>query len=238
MKNYLLSYLNKRMEEEQEKTPFVRPAGPVITISREVGCGGLRISHHLAAKLNKHGYGKKWQVISKEVLSESAHELQVTPEKVERLMKLNQHFTFDEILTAFSDKYYKSNRVIMKTVREVIRNFAVDGCCIILGRGGHIIAGDIKNALHVRLIAPVEWRVDRISASRGLSSSDALQYVRETDLERDNLHKYFLKEKGAEENYDVVIDVSRFSEGMVVQLISYAFECKGIPGNMENTHLH
>lgn len=233
MKNSLLSYLNKRMEEaEKEKAPFVKPAGPVITISREVGCGGLRISHQLAVELNKQVYCKKWQVVSKEILSESAHELQVAPEKVERLMKLDQHFTFDEILSAFTDKYYKSNRVIMKTVREVIRNFAVDGCCIILGRGGHIIAGDIKNALHVRLVAPIPWRVDRISAIRELSATEALQYIKETDQERDHLHKHFLKGKTAEENYDLTIDVSRFPDGMVVPLILHAFACKGIPSQL------
>ncbi len=236
MKNNLLSYLNKRMEEaEKEQTPFVKPAGPVITISREVGCGGLQISRQLAEELNKYAYCGKWQVVSKEILSESAQGLQVAPEKVERLMKLDQHFAFDEILAAFTDKYYKSNRVIMKTVREVIRNFAVDGCCIILGRGGHIIAGDIKNALHIRLIAPLDWRVNRISESRGLPHAEALQYVKETDQERDLLHKYFLKDKTAEENYDLVVDVSRFSKSMVVRLISYAFQCKCVPDNPNKT---
>lgn len=232
MKNYLINYLNKRMDELKEKNPFTKPTGPVITISREVGCGGLQISHQLAAELNKTVYCKKWQVISKEVLSESAHELQVAPEKVKRLMK-SERFTFEDILAAFNDKYYKSNRVIMKTVREVIRNFAEDGCCIILGRGGHIIAGDLKNALHVRLIAPFDWRVSQLTARKELSDAEAFQYIKDTDAERDNLHKYFLKDKNAEENYDLVIDVSRFPPGMVARLISHAFECKGIPENMK-----
>ncbi|MEL7587768.1 MAG: cytidylate kinase-like family protein [Prolixibacteraceae bacterium] len=230
MKNYLLSYLNKRMVEEQkEKVPFTKQAGPVITISREVGCGGLQLCHQLEAELNKSVYCKKWQVISKEVLSESAHELKVAPEKVERLLKLNQHFAFDEILSAFTDKYYKSNRVIMKTVREVIRNFAVDGCCIILGRAGHIIAGDIKNSLHIRLVAPIDWRVSRLAVRKGFSQADALQYIRETDQERENLHRYFLKEKESEANYDLIIDVSGFTQEKVVSIILHAFECKNIP---------
>ena len=234
MKNYLVDYLNNRMaEEEKEKAPFVKSPGPVITISRQVGCGGLHISHQLAAEMNKSVVCKKWQVISKEVLSESAEELKVAPEKVERLLKFNEHFTFDEILSAFTDKYYKSNRVILKTVREVIRNFAVDGCCIILGRAGHIISADIKNALHIRLIAPVEWRVKRISASKGMSEADALLYIKGTDLERENLHKYFLKDKNVAETYDVVIDVSQFSADKVARLIAHAFECKGIDENMK-----
>ncbi|MGV8092632.1 MAG: AAA family ATPase [Mangrovibacterium sp.] len=227
MKNYLVNYLNKRMEEDGQ-TPYVKTPGPVITISREVGCGGLQVSHLLAAEMNKIVYCKRWQVISKEILNESAQELQVAPEKVERLLKLNEHFTFDEILSAFTDKYYKSNRVILNTVREVIHNFAIEGYCIILGRASHIIASDIRNALHIRLVAPTDWRVSRISASKGFSRAEALQYIKETDIERDNLRKCFLKDKNAEDNYDLVIDVSRFSEDMVVRLIAQAFELRGI----------
>jgi cytidylate kinase len=118
--------------------------------------------------------------------------------------------------------------VILKTVGEVIRNFAEDGCCIILGRAGHILAADIVHALHIRLIAPVEWRTERLSGIRGFSHEQALQYIRETDLERENLHKYFRTPKCTGENYDLVIDVSRFSPEKVVSLISFAFACKGI----------
>ncbi|MGD9556080.1 MAG: AAA family ATPase [Mangrovibacterium sp.] len=229
MKNYLLSYLNKRMEEEEnEKVPYVKPPGPVITISRQVGCGGLQISKLLEDEMNKQHHGEKWKVISKEILSESAQELKIAPEKVERLLKLDKHFAFDEILSAFTDKYYKSNRVILKTVGEVIRNFAEDGCCIILGRAGHILAADIVHALHIRLVAPVEWRTERLSGIRGFSHEQALQYIRETDLERENLHKYFRTPKCTGENYDLVIDVSRFSTEKVVSLISFAFASKGI----------
>ena len=236
MKNYLVTYLNNRMVEEgKEKASYVKPPGPVVTISRQVGCGGLQISHQLAAELDKSVVCKKWQVLSKEILNESAQELKVAPEKVERLLKLNEHFAFDEILSAFTDKYYKSNRVILKTVRKVIRNSAVDGCCIILGRAGNIIAGDIKNALHIRLVAPIDWRVDRLCVLKGLPRAEMLQYVKDTDMERDNLHKHFLKEKNAKENYDLVIDVSRFSADMVVKLIAYAFECKGIAEDMKKS---
>lgn len=223
------------IEEEKKKTPYIKTPGPVITISRQTGCGGLQISHQLASELNKAVVYKTWQVMSKEVLNESAQELKLAPEKVERLLKVNEHFAFEEILSAFTDKYYKSNRAILKTVREVIRNFAVEGYCIILGRGGNIIAGDIKNALHIRLVAPIDWRVNRLCSIRGLPRAETLQYVKDTDMEREHLHKCFLNEKNTDENYDLVIDVSRFSTNMVVKLIVHAFECKEIAENMKKS---
>ena len=230
MENNLFDYLKKRLDESHKKQESeIKIEGPVITISREVGCGGLSISRKLAEELNKTVLCKRWEVVSKEILKESANELKVVPEKVMRLFRAEGHFTFDEILAAFTDKYYKSNRVILKTVREVIRNMAIDGCCIILGRGGHIIASDLTNALHIRMIAPLEWRINKIAERKGISESEAAKYIRVTEEERDLYRKYFIKDKHAVEDIDLVIDVSRFSADSVVKLIIAAFELKGIP---------
>ena len=234
MDNTLLNYMNKRFNElEKKQVRGEKEAGPVITISRDVGCGGLKISKALAEELNKCVFCKQWQVVSKEVLNESAQELKIAPEKVSRLLTSNEHFTFEEILSAFTDKYYKSNKVILKTVKDVIRNFAIDGCCIILGRAGHIIAADVENAVHIRLTAPLAWRVESISASRNLSKADALKYIQETGKERDLFRNYFVKGKGQEDNFDLVINVSRFTTGQVVNLIKTAFDIKGITEKMK-----
>ena len=234
MENTLLNYMNRRFGGEGKRlVQGVKPAGPVITISREVGCGGYKLGLLLAAELNREIFCKQWQVISKEVLSASAHELKVTPEKVNRLFASNEHFTFDEILGAFTEKYYKSSRVISKTVREVIRNFAIDGCCIIVGRAAHLMAADIENALHVRLFAPLEWRIEAISASKNMDQETALKYIRETEKEREIFRQHFFKSKNEQERFDLMLDVSRFEPFKLVAIIMTAFEMRGIPERMK-----
>ena len=236
MENTLLNYMNRRFGEEgKRRAQHFKMAGPVITISREVGCGGMKLSQKLAEELNKSVFCKQWQVISKEVLNASASELKVKPEKVDRIFSSQEHFTFDEILSAFSDKYYKSNKVITRTVSEVIHNFATDGCCIIVGRAGHLIAKDIDHALHVRLIAPIKWRVESISARKNLSKSEALKYINETEKEREVFRDHFRKSKTEPENFDIIIDISRFELNKLVKIILTAFEMKGIPDQMRKT---
>jgi cytidylate kinase len=226
--------MNKRLGEEVKKTALdYQHSGPVITISREVGCGGILLSQNLAGELNKSLFCRQWQVISKEVLSQSAKELSVKQTKVDRLFSTTRHFTFDEILSAFSEKYYKSNRVIMKTVREVIYNFASDGCCIIVGRAGHLIASDIEDALHVRLVAPIEWRVNSIAARKQLNKADALKHINEIEKERIVFRDYFRKNRDEEERFDLTVDVSRFETSQLVKLILNAFELRGIPERMK-----
>ncbi len=232
MENTLLNYMNRRLGEEKRTLRFKMP-GPVITISREVGCGGIKLGQELAKVLDKIVLCKQWQVISKEVLSASARELKVKPEKVDRIFSTHEHFTFDEILSAFSEKYYKSNRVITKTVREVIYNFANDGCCIIVGRAGHLIANDIENALHVRLVAPIQWRVESLSARKNMNKTETLKYINETEKERQVFRDHYRKNKEVAESFDITIDVSRFEEDKLAQIILTAFEMRGIPERMK-----
>lgn len=234
MKNSLLSYMNKRLGETDQASPREKNIqGPVITISREVGCGGIKLGHLMIDELNKCVLCKQWQVISKEVLNESANELKIKPEKIDRLFATHEHFTFDEVLAAFSDKYYKSSRTIVKTVREVIRNFAIDGCCIIVGRAGHLIAADVKNALHVRLVAPLDWRIRAIASRKNIPASEALKYIERTEAERTVFRDHFKKDKKQEERFDLVVDVSAFKEDKLARLILSAFEMKGIPEQLK-----
>ena len=122
------------------------PPGPIISISREVGCNGVKLANKLATSLNKNNMERDWKVLSKEVFHESAKELDLEPEKVRRILKQDKYI-FNDILNAFGTRRFKSEKKVVKTVTEVIRTFAFDGFCIIVGRAGHFIARDIKLSL-------------------------------------------------------------------------------------------
>lgn len=229
MENSLLNYMNKRFGDIHHKNRQETPvAGPVITISRQVGCGGIATAKKLAEALNEFIICKKWEVISKEVLHQSAQELQLDPRKINRLFTPNDRSSFDEILEAFNAKMYKSDRIILKTVKDVIKGFAVEGCCIIIGRAAHIIARDIEHSLHVRLEAPLDWRVSQIASKMQLTPAEALKYIQETEKKRDAFRKHYLDKKHPEEVFDLIINVSKFNTDAVIQIIKSAVELKGI----------
>lgn len=229
MENSLLNYMNRRFGEVAGQSRHSRQSpGPVITISREAGCGGLKIARKLSKTLNEFATFKKWQVISKEVLQKSAEELKLAPQKVNRIFTPNERFTFDELLEAFNAKSYKSDRVILKAVREVIREFAIDGHCIIVGRAGHIIAGDIERSLHIRLEAPLNWRIEKIAAKQKIAKEEARAYIHETEKKRETFRKYYLDKKNPDEHFDLGINVSRFRADQIIQLIKTSVELKGI----------
>lgn len=229
MSNALTGYLNKRIKEENsiEKDNWVT-AGPVITISREVGCTGLKLAKIIANRLNNKKHLSEWRVLSKEIFHQSAVELNMHPEHVRRIFKQSEKYAFDEIIKAFSNKNYKSERKIIKTVIDAVRSFAIDGYSIIVGRAGHIIASDIKNALHIRLTAPLEYRIKMIQVNDNLNREEAIQFINKVEKERIAFRKAINEEKLREELFDLTINRANFTNDDIVDIIELAMEKKGI----------
>lgn len=229
MNNTLMVYLNKRLHQNDTRLrDHDSQPGPVICISREVGCGGVNIANLLAAELDKHGICKKWRVISKEILQDSAHELDMDPNKLKNYLKEGERGVFDDILAAFSEKRFKSDRKINKTLIDLIKSFATDGHCIIVGRAGHIIAKDIDRSLLVKLTAPIEWRVKQIMDKNNLNLRQALEFIEKTEIERENFRKHIAGDDSKADEFDLIINVARMNMKSVIDLISFATQAKGM----------
>lgn len=234
MNNALMGYLNQRLQKESSfDTERWSAAGPIITISREVGCNGLVIANSIAQRLNEKRYHARWQVLSKEIFYRSAIELKMDPEQVRRIFKQSDKYTFDEILKAFGNKSYKSEQKIINTVIDAIRNLSIEGFAIIVGRAGHIIANDIKNALHIRLTAPLEYRIKNIQINNDLNKEEAMNFINRVENERIAFRKAIKEESLREELFDLTLNRASFTDVEIVDVICYAIELKGILQNVK-----
>lgn len=214
MENILISYMNSRLLGKDFQQPC-RKRGPVITISRETGCPGDSVAANLERELNKLNFcdGKgHWKTISREILEESAKELNLHPDKIRYVFESGHKSTMDEIVGALSSRYYKSDRIIRKTIADVILSIANRGFMIVLGRGGVSLLQESASALHVRLYAPMEWRVGRIMELKNLSKKEAEAYIKDSDLKREELIRTFIKGSKKTVAFDLSIDCSRISE--------------------------
>ena len=192
MKIDLSKYLTQRYIESLEKQKF---EGPVITISRECGCPGTKVAAGLVSRLNQVKSTKvqdfPWRWINKEILSESAKELELDPADIEYIFKFEKKNFFDDILSSQSKKYYKSDRRIRNTVARVVRSIAAEGNVVIIGRGGVAITREMENSLHVMLGAPLSWRITRNAERLGMSEKNAKQHTVETDRKRKEFRDQF-----------------------------------------------
>lgn len=228
MNNTLMVYLSKRLHQNNNYKAETHQPGPVICISREVGCGGVNIARLLAIEMDKQGSCKKWKVLSKEIIEESARELKMDPNKLRRYLKEGDRGIFDEILSAFSEKQFKSERKINKTLIDLISSFANDGHCIIVGRAGHIIARDVKKSLFIKLIAPYDMRVKQIMEKNDLNMREAIDFIEKTEKERQNFIKHVAGENNADVEFDLVINLAKMNITELIGLIKYIAQNKGL----------
>ena len=229
MTNILLKYLEDRHKFNIPKENVKSP-GPVITISRYFGCPANLTASDLADALTEMDTKSHvpWKVINKEILEQAAQELGLTPEKIEFVFNFEKRSTADEILEALSSKYYKSERKIKGTIREVIRTLGEGGNVIIVGRAGVAILRDIPNSLHVKLIAPLEYRVNIVSNRHQISKNEAKKLIMEMDNKRSQLRAEYFGKKMELTDYDLIFNCETMKTDEIVKIVSSVAKIRGL----------
>lgn len=188
----------------------------IITISREMGSGGIPISHKAAEKL---GY----TLIDGESIREVAASYGLTPEAVEKA---------DEKPPAFVDKMDAQTEIDFHRVELIILDCALKGNVIIYGRGGQDLLQGIDSVLRVRIVAPFEERVERWAEREWLDPDLARVLVRKSDQQRAGFIKYYFDRDWENPlHYDLLINTSRLSNDTAVKLICEGIKDKNLAEN-------
>lgn len=115
-------------------------------------------------------------------------------------------------------------------VEMVIRNLALEGNVVIMGRGGQVLLRDAPCALHVPIIAPFERRVFTLVEREGIEERDAWARLRASDRARmDYLRRYHGVDWLDPRLYDVAINPFKISSPMAAELIVQTF--RQLPGH-------
>ena len=221
----LMTYFDQRFSKAIKK-PVKKEPGPFVTISRETGCNATAIAEGLVKALNQ--YGKKWQYVNKEILQESANRLNLNESKIEFVLESDARTHLDEILEALSSRYYKNDKMVRKTISEVLRHFAREGNIVIVGRAGVATTRDIPNGLHVRLVAPYPWRVNALKKRKAFENVDVEAFIKEHDERKKRFLKKVSGQKFSEIYFDLTINRETFTSQQVIDLIVEAMKLKKI----------
>jgi cytidylate kinase len=213
MENLLLKYFEARIKDVN----LNKEAGPVITISREYGCPSKILAGILVEKLNLIDQGppsdrNRWRWIGRELLEEAANDLKVDPRHIGHIFDYHERSIIDDILAATKkDGSYKSDHAIKKSVGKVIRVIGERGHVVIVGRAGVVLNREIKKSFHIRLMAPLDWRVERIMQTYKLKREEALDLIATKDANRKRFLEYYLGQKFQLQIFDMVYNCAYMS---------------------------
>lgn len=145
----------------------------VITISRQFGSGGEEVAREVA---EKRGY----LLVNKSTIASKLQEFGITEPDLaqfdEKEIKPEDESSREEL----EEKY----RRYVEMLHELLYDLAIRENLVILGRGGHILFKDFPPALHVKVIAPLKDRVQRVQRLYNLDEAAAARLVSEQEQDR------------------------------------------------------
>ena len=132
-----------------------------MTLSRQTGAGAMGIAGELAEFLQTRTPApSQWMVFDKN-LAEKVLEEHKLPKEIASFMPEDRvsaiHDAVEEMLGL-----HPSSRTLLHLTTETILHLAELGHVILLGRAANFITRRMKNVFHVRLIAPLEKRLEQV----------------------------------------------------------------------------
>lgn len=179
----------------------------IVTISRQVGSLGFEVASAAAQEL---GYRLVWrEAINQAARRAGAPEMALA--------------AIDDLRLLGLDPSPQARRAYHHAVRQVMEELARDGNVVILGRAGQAILSGVKNALHVRVVAPTRLRIERVARRHRVSIEAARAQVEAGDRYRhDYLKRFYHVRADDPELYDLIINTENYSPGQAAHLISEA----------------
>ncbi len=217
-KRYIESHSAKTSDTEKKKEIF-----PCITISRQTGAGSFEVSERLINILDSKSKEseQKWTYFNKELIQKVIED--------HNLPKIVSDYIAESKYSHINDAVYEllgvkpSDWTLIQTTTETVLQIGRMGKVIIVGRGGNIITSKLPNSFHIRLVAPLEKRIEHVKQVFGFNRDKAVEYINKEDKSRKQyLKSYFFHDADDETLYHLVINTGLLSYDQAAQIIASA----------------
>jgi cytidylate kinase len=210
----------------------------VITLARQVGSGGQTVATALSQRLGLRVIGRK------ELSEEATKQGLSLPESFVRFASedtssagLNHYLSYGELEfdlalrggtllteshpdTGFLTEISTHSRDILLSLQVLIYELAAHVNLLFVGAGAQILLAEIPQVLRVKIIAPVETRIERMTSAYSLSMEEARAAVLAGDQEQVDYNRVVFGEDWHNpELWDIVINSDLLSVEQIVDLI-------------------
>jgi len=192
--------------------------GPYLLISREKGAGGSAVGQLAGKRLG-------WQVFNNEIVDAIAQKAKVRRELIESLDERDRA-TIRDAVARFLHPEPLGPPGYLANLQEVLLTLGHQGDVVIVGRGAEYVLPS-QFGLRVRLVAPFEERVRRISGRENLNLKAARVEVEKSDAERTRLaRRQFGKNAADPLNHDLTINTDELTVEAATEVVTCALQQK------------
>jgi len=170
---------------------------PIVTISRQVGSWGDEIASVVARRLGYPLIGREqFQKLAENGDPEFKKAFSV-PEETGEPASLEQVFFQNPAYTALFE--------------SITYELASAGNAVIVGRGAQVVLRETFGVFKARIVAPLDVRVKRIMAQKGVSLEEASDFVSRYDHQRRTLIQVIYRKDLTDWYlYDLILNTSAF----------------------------
>jgi cytidylate kinase len=184
----------------------------LITVSRQYGAGGSEVAARVARTLG-------WRVVDNELVDRVAARAGLAPEDVaqreervstfiERLARTLVAAT-PELVVPPEAGGTASEPDLVRITERVVEEVAAEGRVVLVGRAAPAVLARERDAIHVKVVAPRDWRVRVIAQRLGLPQEEAATLTDETDRNRSRYHRQHYQRDWADPaNYHLVLNTA------------------------------
>jgi hypothetical protein len=198
-----------------------RPQRVFVTVSRQPGAGAISFSHRLAERLNRDGQGD-WSAWDRELVAKVSAEQGIAEEIIEMIPN-RHHNWLDDLLQGVGISPNPPDVIetrAYKQVAKVIRALAAAGHAIIVGQGGTFITEQMPGAIHVRLVAPLEYRIKCTAEQDKISLHEAAAQIVDIDQRRTEFYRRYWPGKViAPETFTLTLNSAQLSLDELVDCV-------------------
>jgi len=216
--NTQVRYWNQQ-KEEVEKIGQEAKDVPFVTISREYGAGGYEVAEKLVEMINKE-YNPEfsWAAYDKDLLNKLSEDMGLSKPLSDTLTH-DARRKVTEFFQTFFSKFPPQVAVLQKLVGN-IKTLLSNGNVVIVGRAGRKIAKDMSGGFHVRIVAPMSWRIERVAKILDVDKKKAEQLIKEKTKLRESFVKEFLNFDNTDpHNYHIVINMEEITAEEAAKMI-------------------
>lgn len=194
-----------------------------VTISRQAGCGAVIVAEKLAKYLEQNSPQESatWTVFDRELMEKvlADHNL---PKYLAQFLPEDRASQIEDTLADIFGVHPPTHTVVQQTAETLLQLVEL-GNAILIGRAGNIVTAKLPNVLHVRLVAPLEDRIERISRDDRKSPAEARRFCLEEEQARARYVKtYFRADINDALLYHLIINTSRVGCDNAARLIGDA----------------
>ena len=212
----------KRYIEQHSSESFQkREIFPCVTISRQTGSGAYEVSSNLISILDEKSIQPdvQWTYFNKELLAKVLEEF--------NLPKAFSHYIGEHKYSHINDAVSEllgvkpSEWTIVHRTTEIILQLAHFGKTIIVGRGSNVITSKLPNCFHIKLVAPLENRLNHVQDIFDFTKSEAIEYIAQEDAHKKKFLKtHFFRDPDDLTLYHLVLNTGKLSYNDCASIIA------------------